>query len=191
MAGVPVVDLGGEALPDLFAGPLDSGQELPLKVVQMVGQRVFDGPFGSQFFGTVGQPRLLDRDRGGCGFVRSQRLVVQVRGDAGVVGGPAGAELDECEPFGDGPGRAVPVSDRLGEGDEQPERLAGVVAVDQDRALFEGRPVVLDGDVDDGVQQRVARSDQVGPRPAVQAGVGAVKGDPLAGPGPGRRRAHG
>ena len=180
-AAVPVVDLALEPGLDLALDLVDLGEAPGAHLLHLARHQMLDGVADHPALEVPGEPWLLEPrcDRRALGLAR--RPVVEVGRGAGIAQGAVLEQLDEVELPGDDLVTAVAVGaavlDRLVEGDEDAQAVALIARIDQDRALLHQIAVALEGEVDGGVEQRVAGADEGGDRGP--GDMGLVEADAL------------
>ncbi len=164
-AGVPVVDLAGEARADFALDLVDLGQPARLDLGQMRGDQVGDGVAERALLDAAREPRRVDHVHDCRALLRRDRPIVEIRCGAAVRGRAVRLQVDELEALRDRPrlpgSRHAAVAHGVFEVDEHARVRAIVGIVDQHRALAEQGSEALQHHVDHGVQQRVAGRQQL------------------------------
>ena len=158
------------ARPDLFKVTGDDGRD------GVEHCPVFDGPV-DPCAGIIGKDGLDGR------IVRFERTVVEVRrvrqGECGAIT----RQFDIEEPPGDFTGSARrggrAVLDGVFQCDEDPHLGAVVTVVDEDGSLAKQVTMLLDDEIDGGIKQAVARTDERCGDQSVAGQAGLVERDPF------------
>ena len=184
-AVVPVGDLLGQ--PVLHRG-FGLGDELELGVphlLEMLRHDLGDGVALRLLLDLAVDPRALGpiEDRLHARLALGQRPVVEVGRVVNVAGRPVGVELDVEHPLGDDAALArageARVLDRVLDVEQHARLGPRVALVHQHRAALEQVAVAFEREVDDRVEQRMARADEGGQRLAVRRHQGLLEGDAL------------
>ena len=182
---VPVVDLLGQPILDRGPRLLDEGQTARADFFEVFGHHVLDGMGMGPLLQRGGDPGRLrpGQDLGHAGLVGRQRPVVQVGRVVHVVRASPGVQLQVEQALGDDPARSgggqAGVLDRVLQVEQHPGRGTRVSLVDQDGAPAEQVAVALEGQVQGGVEERMARVDEGGQGLTLKGHQPLLEGDPL------------
>lgn len=178
---VPVVDRVAQACPDLALDLGDLGQTARPDFLEVLRHEMPDGIGLGAALEILPQPVGAEQGLDEGQLVGGGGPQVEVRGVAAGTGLAALVQRHELQALGDDQGVAggalAAVVDRVLQAQEQVRPVPVVVRVDQHGTLREQAPVLLADDVDDRIQQRVARADKGGARRA--GSYGLVEADPL------------
>ena len=184
-AVVPVGDLLGQPVLHRDFG---LGDELELAVphlLEVLRHDLGDGVALRLLLDLASDPRALGpvEDRLHARFALGQRPVVEVGRVVEVAGRPVGVELDVEHPLGDDATLArageARVLDRMLDVEQHSRPSPWVALVHQHRAALEQVAMAFEREVDDRVEQRMARADEGGQGLAVRRHQILLEGDAL------------
>ena len=163
-AVVPMADFRGQPFPDRGRGLVHVARSARPDLVQMGRHEALGGVAQRGRFD--GGARDVRQDDGQSpAFRRRRGPVVEMRRGPGLDSGAVPADFDESDLAGDGAPGAVAVGHRLPDGvlqgDQGARFAARVGVVDQGRSPFEEGAVAFENDGERGVEQRVARADEL------------------------------
>jgi len=150
--GIPIVELGGEALHDLLAGALHRWHDAGADGRVVLRKGMLNGPANGEILWTALEPRLIEHFADKRFGIFRQRVVIEVRGGAGLAGVSIRLNLDEVEPLGHCERRLPSVGDLLGQRHEQPRRFAKVGRVHKDATMLEIGVMALDREINNRVK---------------------------------------